>query len=79
MSTDMLTYHPALPGSIIEDSAGHLAERFRKGLGRAIRAMQRARMREALSRLSDEQLAAIELARADIPTYAHRCIHGTTD
>ncbi len=50
-------------------------ERLGAGFRRAVRTMQYARMREALSQLSDAQLAEIGLTRSDISSRAHACIY----
>lgn len=41
-----------------------------------VQAVQYGRMLQALSALSDAQLDAIDVKRADIPAHAHRCIYG---
>ncbi len=50
--------------------------RIGNALEKTIRAIQYSRMMQALSELSDAQLSAIGLTRADIPRRAHECIYG---
>jgi len=40
-----------------------------------VKVLQYSRMVQALSGMSDAQLAAIDLERKDIPAHAHRCIY----
>lgn len=40
-----------------------------------IRRMQYARMKQAISALSDDQLATLGLTRADIPRHVHACVY----
>ena len=47
--------------------------------GNALRVVQYGRMMQAMSELSDAQLEAIGLSRADIPDRAHECIYGERD
>ena len=56
------------------DAAG-TGDRLRRWAGNAIRALQYSRMRQALSELSDAQLAALGLNRADIPDHARNCVY----
>ncbi len=55
-----------------------LVSRIMRRLESAIRAVQYSRMIHALSDLSDDQLASLGLTRADIPRYAHECVHDTS-
>jgi uncharacterized protein YjiS (DUF1127 family) len=57
------------------DTANSLWSGIRHRIGGAIRAMQYARMRQAMSELSDSQLAQIGLARADIARHARQCVY----
>ncbi len=58
-----------------------VAARFRTQIGQKLRnafnTMQYVRMVQALSRLSNQELTAIGLERADIPDFAHRSIFRT--
>ena len=74
MHTETLST-PAAPFGFAA-SAGRLLDRFASRVRWVVLAMQYARMREALSRMSDAQLDAIRLARADIPVFARRCVYG---
>ena len=56
-------------------AAGETWARIRRGVTTTIRALQHARMKQALSDLSDAQLAALGLTRADIPRHARECIY----
>lgn len=42
---------------------------------RTIRAVQYARMMQALNELNDEHLERIGISRADIPAHAHACVY----
>jgi len=44
---------------------------------KVVRAIQYSRLNQAMSQLSDEQLRAIDLTRADIRRYSHDCIYKT--
>lgn len=66
--------------SVTPTASPTLLTRFReaiigKRLVAVLKRLQCARMREVLSKLSDEQLAEIGLRRKDIPAYAYRLIY----
>lgn len=56
---------------------GRVIERLGAAFGGGIRTIQYARMMKALSEMSDENLRAIGLTRADVPRHAHFCVYGT--
>lgn len=53
-------------------------DRIASRLDRGIKAAQYGKMLQAMSALTDDQLAQIDLQRKDIPLHAHRAIYGTT-
>jgi len=57
------------------DASG-LLDRIGARIGTVIRAMQYSRMLQAMSELSDDQLATMGLTRSDIPGHARECIYG---
>jgi uncharacterized protein YjiS (DUF1127 family) len=56
--------------------ASRFGARIAAALARTIRRTQYARMVSVLARLSDTQLAAAGLSRAEIPRQARRLIYG---
>lgn len=56
-------------------SANGVFSKVKQSLGNAMRAMQYARMRQAMSELTDTQLEAIGLTRADIPRFAREIVY----
>lgn len=65
--------HDALP---LPRLTGGLASRLAARFDAGIRAVQHARMLQALSELTDDQLDTIGLSRADIPAHARACVYG---
>ncbi|HUF88223.1 MAG TPA: DUF1127 domain-containing protein [Thermohalobaculum sp.] len=55
--------------------ASRLASRIGRRLAAALKQVQYGRQMQALSQLSDGQLAEIGLRRSEIPAYAWRLIH----
>ena len=58
-------------------NTGNLFQNVSSLIGRGLRAMQYARMMQALSEMSDKNLNTIGLERSDIPRRAHLCVYGT--
>jgi len=67
---------PALSAPRLPFSGGLLG-RIGARIGNGVRAVQYSRMMQAMSELSDEQLAMLDLTRTDIPRHAHDCVYGT--
>jgi len=57
-------------------AAGSLLDRIGARIGKGVRAMQYARLLQAMFELTDEQLAATGLTRTDIPRHARECVYG---
>lgn len=61
-------------------AAAVLGESLVAAVGRrlmaALRAVQHARMMQAMGEMTDRDLAKIGIARADIPAYAARLVYG---
>lgn len=64
------------PSTGLVDAAAGLAAALGRRLNAALRAVQHARMMQALGEMTDRDLAKIGLARADIPAYAARLVCG---
>ena len=56
--------------------ADGLLGRIGARIGNGVRAMQYARMLQAMSELTDEQRATLGLSRSDLPRYARECVYG---
>ena len=70
----MSVYEIDTPNVVI--GSGFL-ERIGSGLTGIIQVMQYNRMMSVLVQMTDEQLEAIGIDRAQIPARAHECIYGT--
>jgi|GEM_PF-3282190 len=75
MTLTLSPTHIPLAGYGIRSALSRIARPF----GGMLQKMQCARLREAMTKLSDQQLSDIGLTRADIPRHAHACIYGAAE
>ncbi|MFY0615372.1 MAG: hypothetical protein JXQ99_27840 [Hyphomicrobiaceae bacterium] len=68
----------ALSGLDVPRSSGfiHKMSQVKRFLGRQLLTMQYARMLQIMTEMSDPELEALGISRADIPRHAYECIYG---